>query len=349
MIALSGSPWHWARTSWPYFAASAVYLAVALATRRMAAAGLLGEAISHNHIGMAGLASILAGIPTAIALGCMLLMGVRGWPGILLAGLVANLLIGLPLLAAAAVAIVNILTPLSGYALMRRAGFRLAIDRLRDAIALVFLGAFAGTLIEAVSVSFVLSSFGLSTHFVGIWLLVWTGDAMAVLVVVPLLLVVRRARLPRRIDRRRWLEAGALLAGTFLAAWVGSTTSFDVVFLVFPFLIWAALRFQLAGTAPCVAVAMGVVLAAAAGGTGPFAGGHLYTTLITLQVFNGATALSALLLAVIITQRNNAQWEIETARCQLVDAMGRLDRGRDSVSPLGSFLAQRRHNLGDGA
>nr|WP_273378563.1 MASE1 domain-containing protein [Actinopolymorpha pittospori] len=315
----------------------------------MAATGLLGEVISHNHIGLAGLASILAGIPTAIALGCMLLIGVRGWPGILLAGLVANLLIGLPPLAAAAVAIVNVLTPLSGYTLMRRAGFRLDIDRLRDAIALVFLGAFAGTLIEGVSVGFVLSSFGLSTHFLGIWLLAWTGDAMAVLVVVPLLLVVRRARLPQRIDRRRWLEAGALLAGTFLAAWVGSTTSFDVVFLVFPFLIWAALRFQLAGTAPSVAVAMGVVLAAAAGGTGPFAGGHLYTTLITLQVFNGATALSALLLAVIITQRNNAQWEIEAARCQLVDAMGRLDRGRDGVSPLGSFVALRRHDVGDGA
>jgi integral membrane sensor domain MASE1 len=348
MVAVSDSPWRWARTSWPYVTAAVVYLVVATVTRQMAAASLLGEAISHGQIGVAGLASILGGIPTAIALSCMLLMGLRGWPGIVLAAMVANLLVGLPPLAAAAITMANIVTPLCGYALMRRAGFRLDLDRLRDAIALVFLGAFAGTLIEAASVSAVLSSFGLSTHFWATWLMAWTADAMAVLIVVPLLLVVRRARPPRHIDRRRWLEAGALLTGTFLAAWAGSTTSFDVLFLVFPFLIWAALRFQLAGTAPCVAVAIGVVLAAAADGTGPFAGGHLYTELTTLQAFNGATALSALLLAVIITQRNKAQREIEMACSQLVDAVGRLNRVRDSALPLGSIVAQRRRDLDDG-
>ncbi|GAA5014499.1 MASE1 domain-containing protein [Actinopolymorpha pittospori] len=313
----------------------------------MAAAGQFDEAIGDGHIGLAGLASILAGVPTAIALVCVLFMGLRGWPGIAVAALAANLLIGLPPLAAVALAVANVVTPLCGYLLMRRAGFRLGLARFRDAITLVFLGAFAGTLIEAVSVSFLFGSFGLSTHFWALWLVAWTGDAMAVLVVVPLLLVVRRPRLPRHIDWRRWLEAGALVGGTFLAAWA-SSTSFKVLFLVFPFLIWAALRFQLAGTAPCVTVAMTVALVAEVNGAGLFAGGDLYTKLITLQVFNGATALSALLLSVTISQRNNAQREIETACSQLVDTIGHLDRVRDRALPLGSHIAHRRSDADEG-
>ncbi|GAA5022630.1 MASE1 domain-containing protein [Actinopolymorpha pittospori] len=332
--------------AWPAFASGVGYLLVVLATRPLAEPALLDQTLSRRSV---WLGSMVGGLPTSIALGCLILFGVRVWPGVAIGSVLGGLLTGMSLPLAATLAVGNTAAPLCGYLLMRCGQFRIDLDRLRDALALVFLGAFAGGLIEATLNGLAATGSGLSQDFWSLWAVVWTGDAMAVLVVVPLMLLLRRARLPRTLSAPRSVEGAGLLLGTLAAALVGTMSSFDVLFLVFPFLIWAALRFQLAGTAPCVAVATVAVVFAAADGTGPFAGEHLYTKLITLQVFCGAAALSALLLAVIISQRNQAQREIEAACNQLVDAMGRLDRVRGGAVPLASLIAQRRGDADSGA
>src|SRR4029450_3482171 len=100
--------------------------------------------------------------------------------------------------------------------LLRRTDFRMELDRLRDALALVFLGALTGMLISATVGSGVLALAGAipASDFWPTWSVWWTGDAMGVLVVAPFLLVLRRARWPRGSSPYRWVEAGALLAST---------------------------------------------------------------------------------------------------------------------------------------
>ena len=86
--------------------------------------------------------------------------------------------------------------------------------------------------------------------------------------------------------------AVVLVGGSFVVVLVGART-LGVLFLAFPFLGWAALRFQLAGAAPDHSRRW-FAIDAAVRGYGPFAGDDLLTNMITLQLYNGSVALSAL-------------------------------------------------------
>src|SRR5467141_4738763 len=81
--------------------------------------------------------------PTGIALVAILVLGRRVWPAVFLAALAVNLPIGPSLLGAASIASGNTLAPLVAAALLKRAGFRIELDRLRDAVAIIVLGALA--------------------------------------------------------------------------------------------------------------------------------------------------------------------------------------------------------------
>ena len=150
---------------------------------------------------------------------------------------------------------------------------------------------------------------------------------MGVLVVTPLLLVLRRVRLPRGVHPYRWARAGLLLLGTAAIALVATRSVASLLFLVFPFLIWAALRFQLAGAAPCSLTVSVLAIQATAEGAGPFAGHTLLTRMVTLQAFNGSTALTALVLSAIITERNRTRQQIEQICTQLAEVVVRLAPG----------------------
>src|SRR5438105_8541735 len=69
--------------------------------------------------------------PTGIALVAVLVFGYRMWPAIAVAAFAVNLPYG-PL-SAIGITIGNTLAPLTAATLMRRAGFHLELDRLRDA------------------------------------------------------------------------------------------------------------------------------------------------------------------------------------------------------------------------
>jgi integral membrane sensor domain MASE1 len=156
------------------------------------------------------------------------------------------------------------------------------------------------------------------------WSVWWTGDAMGVLVVAPLLLAVRTVRWPRGASVFRWAEAVALLGGTAAVSAVATRSSLDLLFLVVPFVIWAAFRFQLVGAAPCVLIASVIAIDAGADGAGPFSGHDLLAKMVILQAFNGTVSLMALLLSAIITERNRTVREIEGVVERLTEALLRL-------------------------
>jgi integral membrane sensor domain MASE1 len=267
--------------------------------------------------------------PTGIAVVCLLLMGLRVWPGIAVGAFVVNASVGGPLAAAVLIAIGNTVAPVCACLLLRRVGFRDEIDRRRDALALVFLGALAAMLVSATigaCALFVTGAIG-SADFWPTWSVWWTGDAMGVLLVAPFLLVLRRlVRWPLGIQWFRYVEMAALLLGTFAVTVFAMRSSTAMLFLVSPFLIWAALRFQLAGAAPCALIASTVAIFAAAHESGPFAQHDLFTNMLTLQAFNGTTTLTALVLAAIIAEGNRAYLQIELACTQLAQAVSQLER-----------------------
>lgn len=266
--------------------------------------------------------------PTGIALASLLLRGPRVWPGIALGALLANVTLGPSPLAVLAIVAGNTLAPVCSYVLLRRTGFRIELARLRDVLALIFLGAFTGMLVSATIGSGTLALAGVLSagEFWPTWSVWWTGDAMGVLVVTPVLLVLRSARLPKGVPPSRWVEGFLLLAATVgvgLLVYGGA----PLMFLGFPLLIWAAFRFQLAGAAPCALAVSTFTIIAATRGSGPFAGHDLLTNMITLQAFNGSSALTALLVAAAVSERNQSQQEISRACGYLAEMVAKVSEG----------------------
>ncbi|MDF2255031.1 MASE1 domain-containing protein [Streptomyces ferralitis] len=266
--------------------------------------------------------------PTGIALAALLLFGLRIWPGIALGAFLVNVAIGPSAPAVLGIVAGNTLAPVCSYLLLRRAGFRAEVDRLQDALALVFLGALLGMMVSATVGSGVLALAGVlpARGFWPTWSVWWTGDAMGVLVVTPVLLVLRRARWPRGVPLSRWVEALLLVVATPLVAFVATRTS-SLLFLAFPIVLWAAFRFQRAGAAPCALAISTIAISAAASWVGPFAHHDLFHNMVTVQAFNGAVALTALLISATITQRNKTHEQITRLYTQFSEVMAQLDPG----------------------
>ena len=247
--------------------------------------------------------------PTGIALVALLVMGLRVWPAITVAALAVNLPIGPSPLGAAAIAAGNTLAPVVSALLLRRTGFRLEMERLRDAVAIIVLAALAGMTISATVGSSVLALSGAISGkaFWPTWAVWWAGDAMGVLLVAPFLLsVVRRPPLPP-ISWRRGAELTALLAGTAVVTYVLFTNRLRLEYLVLPLIMATAWRFRLRGAAPAALIASGVAIWAAVEGVGPFATEDLFQKMITLQVFNVSVAAASFLLASFVDTRERQE------------------------------------------
>ncbi|MFC5213988.1 MASE1 domain-containing protein [Streptomyces coerulescens] len=264
--------------------------------------------------------------PTGIALVALLMWGLRMWPGIALGAFVVNVTLGPSILPVLAIVAGNTIAPVCAFLMLRRVRFRPALDRLQDALALIFLGALGGMLISAtIGTGVLVASEALTADdFWPTWSVWWTGDAMGVLVIAPLLLAARALRRPHDIPVLRWVEAAALLVGTTVASVVATRSSLNLLFLAVPFLLWAAFRFQLPGAAPCALITSVVAITAGAEGVGPFSGQDLLAKMVILQAFNGTVALTSLLLSATIAERNHTVRALREACERLTEALSRL-------------------------
>lgn len=302
----------------PYATASLSILAVAAAYYGAARLGMLVVSVGEP------LSSLW--LPAGIGLVALLLLGLRVWPGIALGAFFVNASEGaLPV--AGAISVGDTLAPVCAFLLLRLTHFRLELDRLRDALLLVFLGSFAGMLVSATfgSVAVVVAGQIPAEAFWRTWGIWWTSDVMGVLVVVPFLLALRTLSWPPRVRWSRWVEAVALYAGT-LVVMIVATRSLSVFFLAFPLLVWGALRFQLAGVAPCALIVSLVAVHAAVNGYGAFAGQDTLSKMLILQLFNGCVVLTGLLLAVIITEWVGSRKQIEQTVVRLGQVVEHLER-----------------------
>ena len=291
------------------------------------AASVLLVAIAYYAAARFGLRLALVGRnitpfwpPTGIAVAAFLLLGRSVWPGVALAAFVVNLPISTDSLAASATAAGNTLAPLVAATLLGKVGFRREIDRLRDAAAIVFVGALASMAISAsVGAGVLLASGALrADDVVGAWAVWWAGDAMGVLVVTPFVLsLLLPWRRPGRAPPWRPVEAALLFALIATASPVAIGSDPHLMFLVIPLLGWAAWRFQQRGAAPAALLVVVVASWAAATGVGPFRAGTLLEKMLTLQAFNATVAFCSFFFAAVVTERLHAHQALERAAAKL--------------------------------
>src|SRR5438552_18709339 len=150
-------------------------------------AAYYGTAVPSLHLALVRRQVTPIWPPTGIALVALLLFGRRLWPGITLGAFLVNLPISPSPVIALGIAAGNTLAPLFAATLLRKARFRPQLDRLRDAMAIVLLGALLGMTVSATggTATLVLSGTIPRAAFLPTWSVWWAGDAMGVLIVAP--------------------------------------------------------------------------------------------------------------------------------------------------------------------
>jgi signal transduction histidine kinase len=242
--------------------------------------------------------------PVGVGIAALVLLGPRYWPGIVIGDLlVADF--STPLGTVAGQTLGNTLEVLVGTVLLRRlVGAGVAMDRVRDGLALVAAAA-AGTLVSACfgTASLRLGDVIPRDDIVEVWRTWWLSDFCGALVFTPAILAWRRGP-PAGRSRARLLEAALLVTALVLLAELPSQR--DVPYVVFPTLIWAALRFGPQGASLAVLAAASLTVWNTAHNAGPFVRESITDSLLSTQLFIAAAALTSLILAAVSAERERA-------------------------------------------
>ncbi|MGW7822179.1 MASE1 domain-containing protein [Streptomyces puniciscabiei] len=265
--------------------------------------------------------------PTGVAVAALLILGLGCWPGITIGAFFAVMAVSTPGPDVLVTLVGQTGAPVCAALLLRRARFHTDLGRLRDGVALVFLAALTAMLISStIGVGLLVLMGKLNPDsFWPVWLAWWVGDVMGVLLVTPLLLLLHRARWPPPLGR--WQEATALAVVTCAVVPVAVYSTISVLYLVYPLLIWAALRFQLVGSMLCALLMSVLATVAATDRAGAFEGLSRIEIMAKLQAFNGAMALTALLLSALITEQRNTRRSVERACQELAEVLEHLTAG----------------------
>jgi two-component system cell cycle sensor histidine kinase/response regulator CckA len=247
--------------------------------------------------------------PAGLALAALLLLGVRYWPGIAIGAFLVNASAGVPLAGAAGIGVGNTLEAVVGALLLQRvARFRPSLERLRDVLALVLLAAALSTTVSAtIGVASLWLSGAISPAAYGsLWFVWWSGDAMGVLVFGSLLLTWSAT--PRlRESSGRAVEALALVVLLVVLTDALFRLPFNYAYAVFPVVSWAALRFGPRGAATATTLVAGLAVWSTLQGRGPFVASTPTENLALLQTFVALLAVTALVVAALVTERTTAQ------------------------------------------
>jgi PAS domain S-box-containing protein len=307
-----------------------------------------GAARLGLHYASVGQSISLVWPPTGIAFAALTLWGYRYWPGVALGAFAANAATPVPLLAAAGIAFGNTLEALAAaYLLRRTAGSRPQLDDLRQVRTLVLLAAPVGALCSAVigTVSLwltgVLPATGLPSA-AAVW---WTGDVLGALVVAP---VFFAWTVPVAFDHnsRRLVEVLALCLGTIAVAEIGLgqlvatgvLRQVDYHYLLFPFVIWAALRFGARGASTMTLAISAVAIGHTVQGGGPFVGASAVRTLFQAAGYLAIVGVTGLFLAAAV------RWERLQATKALAESQERLRRALDAAK-MGIWFWSVERNL----
>ena len=254
---------------------------------------------------------------SGLALAGLLLYGVELWPGVALGAFFASLTTSGEWLYSLTTAAGNSLETISAALLLRHvARFDTRIARARDVVALLVCGGAVGASASAL--------FGiLGIHLSGMaavevlprigwkWAL---GHAMGVIAVTPFVLTVSSWWTARKHPGSR-LEASALFLLLFvvgsIAFWGGAGLlgQYDLEYLPFPLLVWAAFRFGVQGAATANLITSGMAVWGTAAGWAPFAAGSSSEDLLLTWSFVNVSAMTTLLLGAVVTEGRRSEEE----------------------------------------
>ena len=290
----------------------------AVARRRfggpLMAAWVVGFAVLYFLAAKLGIATSLPpqGIvtiwpPNAIILVALLAVERRHWWAFFAATVVTEVIADVPaypLWAAASYGFINFLEAATAAFLLQR--FCRGVPPLTgvDGFArFIFIGPLLASGAAAMLGAAVYKIGAPELDYVHYWRVFWFGDALGLLIVGTCLLSLFRvpiwwseARIPKLVEG---LALFAALGAAIVAAFF---TGPDIarVYMLFPFLLWAAVRFGVHGACVAVLFVVGAAIGSAAMGVGPFSEMSAVDNVVALQSLSVIVALSTFFLAFTI-------------------------------------------------
>ena len=265
--------------------------------------------------------------PAGFGLAVLFLYGLRLWPAVV----IGDLLLGdfsTPLGTVLAQTVGNTVAVVAAGLLLRRlTSGRGDLERVADVLSLVAC-ALVAALVSAAFGPLSLRLGGvIPADELGRVFRTWTlSDACGVLVVAPVILTWASRGL-RGIRRREVVEGAIALA--LLVALAELPPQRDVPYIVFPVLLWSALRFGPRGASAAILVVCSITVWNTAHNAGPFVRESTTDSLLATQLFIAIAALTSLVLAAVTAERTRvaaALAQSESSQRALADEQAALRR-----------------------
>jgi len=308
-------------------------------------------------------------IPAPIAWATLFLGGNHLIPGIAIANFITNfdvltktLTIEKALFTSLIQTVITILTTVVGANLLRIFSVGQILDRVRNVIVFIATGLVIPVITPTLSLVYMvllgIVPWALCGEILKTW---WIGDALSVIIGMPMLVAWQRFRWRQITWDRSW-DVGLLLLGFGVLSGFTFLSNYPLQYLVLPGLLWAAIRIGNCGaTFGVVAVTLMTVLATAMG-RGPFLRSSLNGSLVLLQTFMGTITLTTFLMLATIAEKRKTQQDLaivnENLELRVRDRTEELERilselqqaqtqlvQTEKMSSLGQLVAGLAHEI----
>jgi signal transduction histidine kinase len=285
------------------------------------AAAYYGAAELVYALEAAGPVAAVVWLPAGVGIAALYLGGSAMWPGVLIGDLLANDYGALPMGTALTQTAGNLLEILVAAALLRRVA--LAGPPMGSIGGVMgMLGALAaGTIISATIGTLAQLAGGVigSGELLTVWRTWWLGDFTGALVIVPVALAWSWPA-PRAYWRERRLEGGAALIVLVVVSVLATRSHEPLMYLIFPPLIWAALRFGPRGGTLAVLIAAAFTVWNTSHYLGPFVFSKIGPDVVGTQLFLAVAALTTFCIAAVVSEREAFGEGLRASRARLVEA-----------------------------
>ncbi len=282
-------------------------------------------------------------VPAGLAQTLVLRFGRSLLPGVGLGTLLSQLVHGRTWDVSLAAGVSDMLQVAFAVILLRWSRFNPRLSSLSDVVRLFVFGAILpGNLSASLGAVRLCSMMAVPwAQFGQIWGSWWIGNITGVLTLMPMFLTLGQWRsLAQRYYR--FLEAGAWLFLLIASSWFvffspyrQQVAPYPLEYLPFPFLIWGALRFGQAGASLAIFVITSLATWGVIQGMGPFFKSSPAQAVQVLQLYICVLALTALVLAAVMTEREDARQQSERLLLKILP------------SPVADRLKQREQTIAD--
>jgi signal transduction histidine kinase len=173
-----------------------------------------------------------------------------------------------------------------------------------------------------------------ATEFWRTW---WLGDTAGGLVVLPLLLSWAQDPVAAWRRIRTW-EGAAMIAAVAAVGFLAVSTEEPIMYIVYPTLIWAAIRFGPPGATVAVAITALIAIGVTAHDVGPFSTQAIDRQTLSTQLYIAVAALTTLFLGAVVGERE--RWSRDLARARRAEGARTAQERRRIARDLHDSVSQ---------